>query len=138
MREHKYRAWDRARQRMCEVAMLVYWDSEPGDKLELGSCELVNGTGEHRTCYRAMIEDIDLMEYAGRADEKGNDVFEGDVLGVDDPEDDSKAIVVFHDGAFKAQIKEGVYDHHWGGWIVIGNRYEHPELMKESKINAKI
>jgi YopX protein. len=138
MREHKYRAWDKAKQQMCEVVTLIFWDPEPDGKLELGSCELLRNMGDRRTCYRVKIENIDLMEYAGRKDEKGTDIFEGDVLGVDDPEDDSRAIVVFHDGAFKPQIKEGVYDAYWGGWIVIGNRYERSDLLEKSEMNAKV
>lgn len=73
------------------------------------------------------------MVWIGRIDERGVEIYEGDILGLDDPEDTSRAVVVFHKGAFKPQLlvnrERPLYDDLFDDWIVIGNRYEHPELL---------
>ncbi|MEO6891012.1 MAG: YopX family protein [Ktedonobacteraceae bacterium] len=78
----------------------------------------------------------EVLQFTGMQDRHGKDVYEGDILGLDDPEDHSRALVVFHQGAFKPQLLirqrpkySPIFDTGWD-WTIIGNMYENPELLK--------
>jgi hypothetical protein len=48
---------------------------------------------------------------------------------VDDPEDNSRVVVEFHDSGFAVRPVGGmIYAREWSDWIVIGNIYDNPEL----------
>lgn len=119
MREHKYRAWHKTKHKM-----MLFELSELNDSMI---------TKADDGWY---LEDCELMEWTGIADHHGKDIYEGDILGLDDPEDASKAVVVFHNAALKAQLVISgiiVYSTDWDGWVVIGNKFEHPHLLEQSE-----
>lgn len=71
---------------------------------------------------------IKLMQFTGLLDKNGRDIYEGDIVRWDN---DSNYQVIFADGGFWL---DGFDNEH--GWPseelieVIGNIYEHPELLK--------
>lgn len=93
-----------------------------------------------------------LGQYTGLTDKNGKKVFEGDMLRMDDDEDDV-GVIIFKDGCFRLEIHglcgtwtESGFDEYGGGygviecepidyWYikdmeVIGNIHDNPELLK--------
>ncbi len=118
-REIKVRAWDRHNK---------VWIG-PYTLKQLASDDQFNyDTEVHPVSSR--FEDFDWVEYAGVKDRQGKEIWEGDILGLDDPEDTSRAFVVFHQGAFKLRLVQypTFFADDWD-WVVIGNIYENLVLV---------
>lgn len=131
MREIKFRAWD---------GLNMYFESTVHST---PYCLCINLTGElidHAYSANEQRDDITLMQYTGLKDKNGKEIYEGDIIGTDDPEDPSKYIVEFIDGAFACTFiyderKVKVWLHENLEFLkdinlVIGNIYENPELVK--------
>lgn len=85
-----------------------------------------------------------LIQFTGKIDQKGVEVFEGDIVKctfLEHPYGDDDVIEVtgvvewdqVHGGAsFRVRDSRGGYDHleYWDGLEVIGNKYTHPELLE--------
>lgn len=131
MREIKFRAWDKKQQQM------------------FSHKDLMDFTGGavpfYRELYHAGIElpaillpinqgHIVLMQYIGRRDSKGTEIYEGDIVR----DNKGRALEVFQnelslmwwfleaDGDGKSHV-EHMY---WENIEVIGNVFENPELME--------
>ena len=88
---------------------------------------------------------VEVMLFTGLTDKDGNDIYEGEILGLDDPEDKSICTIVFENGSFVKRYdvtndphqKENVspvFTASWNFvdaeiWKVVGNIYENPELL---------
>jgi len=77
------------------------------------------------------------MQFTGLFDKNGKDWWEGDIVQVDDPEDASIAVIEYRGPSFIKMWDNGVIgqpiDHlDLGSMTVIGNRFENPELLKET------
>lgn len=115
MREIKFRAWDTRRKEM-EQCYDLYWFEE----------NRVHQNGDFNYI---------LMQYTGRKDKDGKEVYEGDIVnyrvsrlgGL--PEQEVKSQLVHYDG--NGNLKMGIYS----AWFchheeIIGNKWENPELEK--------
>jgi uncharacterized phage protein (TIGR01671 family) len=75
------------------------------------------------------------MQFTGLKDKHGKDVFEGDVVRLHDHPtglDDCTTVVVFIDGAFVTEYNGIRISDYGTAWTeVIGNRFEHPALLKQ-------
>jgi hypothetical protein len=109
MREFKFRAWDG--EEMREVFSL----QSNGDG--------INYRGE-------IVDDWKLMQFTGLRDKKTKEIYEGDIVKFNDWSDDEevwvKEVVVFEGGAFYPVSLRTSTE-----FIVIGNIYENPELIKK-------
>ena len=140
MREIKFRAWDKQLKEMASVICLNIGEWSEDHILKSKS---------HPYTYNQVFENIELMQFTGLLDKNGNEIYEGDILLVPEfyetPEmantDYIQWVVVFKFGMFTLENKENTaesdsaslhsdleaYD---GDFEVIGNVYEHPELVK--------
>jgi len=121
MREIKFRAWDYTSQ------IMSYSDEEKSLEAFFAS---------HNKDY----DDVVFMQFTGLKDNRGCEIYEGDVLLCDDSNEDHEEFrtkVWFCNGQFLTQ-HYGFPVHSWcskkESWCeVIGNIYENPELIKETK-----
>ena len=111
MRTIKFRAWDKKRKKM------LHWDF-------LYTAQIRNFASEN------ISWDItDLMQFTGLHDKNGKEIYSGDILF----NEVKNGVVQWSDkymGWMSSEIHkmdgEGVYE-------VIGNVYEHPDLLKPSE-----
>lgn len=132
MREIKFRAWDKVRQRMIL----------PGDY------DFVTFNGKPGTAYPHSVDEqpmmtslfeVHLMQYTGLKDKNGKAIFEGDVLG-------QYCLIGDYAGGYEPHgfvewdqdLPAFILNKTNGGWVylyevpkleVIGNIYENPELL---------
>jgi len=121
MREIKFRAWDKKKEK------LIY-QNEMDHLIFPGKRKVEN------------FEDIELMQYTGLKDENGKEIYEGDVVEVDGGYRGRKCIgvVVWEEHGFNLdKIKGDTMTHFDAPWDllsegqkeVLGNIHENPELL---------
>lgn len=113
MREIKFKAWDKATNQFVEEHARLY----------LNGCVSV--------CGMWATKDVALLQYAGKKDNEGAEIYDGDIVLIDGESGDPCLDVVHWDGESTA-----FYCLECGEWPtdmkVIGSIYQNPELL-ESK-----
>jgi len=142
MRQHKYRAYNKKLKSMAQVLSLEL-DSEFGGVEVWGKASVDFETGEHDATRDFWSwDDCEVMEYVGKADKAGKEIYEGDIVKV-------RGI----DRRFR--VTWGKFTDTWDflrgeTWMlahetlymnkenceVIGNIYANPELLKEQASSA--
>lgn len=131
MREIKFRAWDTKHREMIEEIKIFpeynWLVQSDNDAL----CERE----------RASENQLILMQYTGLKDRNGTEIYEGDIVRINIPVDENNPLitngifqVIFDKGMFCIFIPEGNYplsDYLHQDCEVIGNIYEHPELLNQ-------
>lgn len=124
----KFRAYHKKEKKMYQVLSLEF--KPDGLEVTIGS--------EDKYIGKYGLDDIVLMQWTGRNDAKGVKVFEGDVVFSRQPHA-TKHLVVWEEKrcAFylfsidgRARYDVG-YKMNAGAMKVLGNVFEHPELLKE-------
>lgn len=139
MKLPKYRAWDHDDKKMWKVVAMsesIYGDCEDS---YIKVCEFDKSPMDKETDIRLSFN-FDLMQFTGLYDKNGKEIYEGD-------------IVRFHYKTGVYKIGTVVWNDLFGSWDidcpdfvsykslgqyksvseVIGNIYENPELLEESK-----
>jgi uncharacterized phage protein (TIGR01671 family) len=138
-REFNFRVWDGREMHQENPCIFVeiddgtIWENDPQD--------------EHHDVLRSK-EDCILMQYTGLKDKNGVEIYEGDVVGFKFWNASGMASIIFQDGSFGMERYDGLISDtifkpftYWDEpevdcypFIeVIGNIYQHPELLKNDK-----
>jgi len=135
-REIKFRAWDKKRSQMIDLATSKYalskngddgfviWHWEHGVTLD----ENLKDTGHRTFSYFADSLSVVLMQYTGLKDKNGKEIYEGDIM--QSPDKTVIYKVYFSEGEYIKE-SENVFHSLWEFMddVVIGNIYENPELL---------
>ncbi len=123
MREHKYQAWHKKEQKMYIPNYLHF--SPEGELFGV----LVN-EGQLLS-----IDDFELREYTGFRDYKGQEIYEGDIIRIDEG---CVGTIVYRSACFYYEDKyDGplMIEDLGSDLIVLGNVYQHNHLLPEDSDN---
>lgn len=127
----RFRVWT-GTEMVCPADSDRYWLDFYRAGEEWTLCESDRETGRWVTAKASDIT-LQLMQSTGLTDAEGNEVWEGDVLR--DPSLNTPVVVEWDDDAARWMAVGVKYSRdlhfHTDVATVIGNRYEHPELMEE-------
>jgi len=134
-REIKFRIWDKENKDMidldfegirCNFEHQVY---SLTFGYYIGGCEDCNYPDEPKN--------FELMQFTGLKDTEENEIFEGDIINFNSYEnEDLTGVVEFSYGCFVIKDVDSKWQHEFDGSadvVVLGNRCQHPELLKEEK-----
>jgi uncharacterized phage protein (TIGR01671 family) len=129
----KQRAYLKNYNRVVEVKQLTNMDGVAYIKFEKWNNKINTPTFQH-------LEDVVLMQCTGLEDKNGKLIYEGDILEVDDDFFLIKKGVVTYDVANAAYTlgEDNVFicneDNKFSYYEIIGNKFENPELLKNTKL----
>jgi uncharacterized phage protein (TIGR01671 family) len=126
MREIKFRAWDKEDKKIRRVDSINWFDED---------CYL-DEEPSGLNFYRK-IENIEIMQYTGLHDKNGKEIYEGDIIGVPNP--DCKYVVMF--GVVRVPDNEWYSDNTVAGFYlreISNGRYHHMDLEDYHEIIGNI
>lgn len=128
MRVIKYRAW------LIEEKKIYYWNP-----YFFSDTSPVTGYGGE---FPSDESDIILMQFTGLKDRNSKEGYEGDIISRQYEGDRDTGIIEFQDGCFRIKwMKELLFTdtlkYHLPEGEIIGNVYENPELLNNSKAEVR-
>lgn len=138
MREIKFRAWDSYNQRMTQV---VQTNVSMYGYCEQPYVKVVDKDVDITKKLERKIDTLfayDLMQYTGLKDKNGVEIYEGDIVKVNDYYDNIcfEGIVEFDNASFNINQFGAMYHYRWVDYEVevIGNIHENPELLEVNNV----
>ena len=130
----KYRAWHKTWEEMCKVKRIRFNDEE-----NITTVFVVGKTSGSN----AYLKDVKLMQSTGLKDNKGKEIFEGDILACETDDevinvnvfwDEEHALFMFESKKYNEQepLAELVENNTYP-FEIIGNIYENPELLEDKE-----
>lgn len=128
MKKIKFRAFFKIDEQIYEVASIDFLNKE-----------VTLWDKETAVNFEASFEDIELLQYTGANDKRGVEIYEGDIVKFVSRLDDSKRMGTVRywagDAAFLIECEREIFFlfHDALNREVIGNIYENPEILKDTK-----
>lgn len=148
MREFKFRGWDKEKKLMvyfgdfCAHNTNGFWGGtrevyQLSVRSAIGEC---NGLGYFHDDFAKEIE-MELMQFTGLVDKTGKEIFESDIVKAKRREEEWIGLVKWLDDEIvgyrtiytENKLEFTPYLCGWYEYEIIGNIFEHPELLKEIK-----
>ena len=126
MREIKFRAWLKEERKMVNVETLF-----------IGINRLCFGNSKTEDLFFRDFEEVELMQYTGLKDKNGKEIYEGDIVILNDAEEENRCIVKYKYGSYilvDGDLREDLSNVESDKFLeVVGNIYENKNLLEENK-----
>lgn len=126
MREIKFRAWLKEERKMVNVETLF-----------IGINRLCFGNSKTEDLFFRDFEEVELMQYTGLKDKNGKEIYEGDIVILNDAEEENRCVVKYKYGSYilvDGDLREDLSNVESHKFLeVIGNIYENKSLLEENK-----
>lgn len=128
MREIKFRAWLKEEKKMVNVETIDFTDKSIQylEKNEFINAYLLR---------RMIFGDIELMQYTGLKDKNGKEIYEGDIVVLNNIENDNMCIVRYEHSSYRLEgwsLREDLSNVENRFLEVVGNIYENKNLLEEN------
>ena len=127
-REIKFRAWLKEDKKMENVKTMDFTDKTIRC---LKKNEFINAY----LLRRVSFDDVELMQYTGVKDKNGKEIYEGDIVILNDAEEENKCIVKYKYGSYilvDGDLRENLSNVEAKFLEVVGNIYENKNLLEEN------
>ena len=124
-REIKFRAWVKKERKMVNVETLF-----------IGINRLCFGNSKTEDLFFRDFEEVELMQYTGLKDKNGKEIYEGDIVILNDAEEENRCVVKYKYGSYilvDGDLRENLSNVEDKFLEVIGNIYENKNLLEENK-----
>ena len=128
MREIKFRAWLKEDKKMENVKTMDFTDKTIRC---LKKNEFINAY----LLRRVSFDDVELMQYTGVKDKNGKEIYEGDIVILNDAEEENRCIVKYKYGSYilvDGDLREDLSNVEAKFLEVVGNIYENKNLLEEN------
>ena len=124
MREIKFRAWLKEERKMVNVETLF-----------IGINRLCFGNSKTEDLFFRDFEEVELMQYTGLKDKNGKEIYEGDIVVLNNVENDNMCIVRYEHSRYRLEgwsLREDLSNVEDRFLEVVGNIYENKNLLEEN------
>ena len=128
-REIKFRAWLKEEKKIVNVETIDFTDKSIQ---YLEKSEIINAY----LLRRVSFDDVELMQYTGIKDKNGKEVYEGDIVILNDAEEENRCVVKYKYGSYiliDGDLREDLSNVEDKFLEVVGNVYEDKNLLEENK-----